>query len=216
MVPDIARQLDVTPSEVEAELGARLPRRLAAAGAMGGDRRGRDGREARSHAAGRGRRLRTGRRDAGARAAVAGDRPRCAPFCSSPAARSWREPRVDLDTAGVILEKMRDAGVGDAAVETFRDSYERLVRGEVGELPERQLEPVQGVPDFDELPDRRRRRRGGTGRAVVIKLNGGLGTSMGVTGPKSAAGQGRAELPRHHRPADPEHPAGTTYRCRWC
>ena len=80
---------------------------------------------------------------------------------------------------------MRDAGVGDAAVETFRDSYERLVRGEVGELPERQLEPVQGVPDFDELPADDDAAAEALGSAVVLKLNGGLGTSMGLTGAKS-------------------------------
>ena len=80
---------------------------------------------------------------------------------------------------------MRDAGVGDAAIETFRDSYERLVRGDVGELPESELEPVQELPDFDDLAADDDAAGEALGSAVVLKLNGGLGTSMGLTGPKS-------------------------------
>src|SRR5215210_3604495 len=56
--------------------------------------------------------------------------------------------------------KMRDEGVGEA-----------------------EIEPVDEVPDADELPDAG--ARDVIDQAVVIKLNGGLGTSMGMTGPKS-------------------------------
>jgi len=82
------------------------------------------------------------------------------------------------------LQKMRTAGAGSAALETFRDHYERLGRWDVGMLPESALEPVEDVLDLAELPldapdaevlD----------STVVLKLNGGLGTSMGLTGPKS-------------------------------
>src|SRR5215210_25435 len=79
--------------------------------------------------------------------------------------------------------KMRDEGVGDAAVQAFADAYERLRGGETGVLPEAEIEPVDEVPDADELPDAG--ARDVIDQAVVIKLNGGLGTSMGMTGPKS-------------------------------
>src|SRR5215210_4297595 len=79
--------------------------------------------------------------------------------------------------------KMRDEGVGDAAVQAFADAYERLRGGETGVLPEAELEAVDEVPDADELPDAD--ARDVLDQAVVIKLNGGLGTSMGMTGPKS-------------------------------
>jgi UTP--glucose-1-phosphate uridylyltransferase len=78
---------------------------------------------------------------------------------------------------------MRREGVGDAAIQAFADAYERLQGGETGVLPESDLEPVDEVPDADELPDADAREV--LDGAVVIKLNGGLGTSMGMTGPKS-------------------------------
>jgi UTP--glucose-1-phosphate uridylyltransferase len=80
-------------------------------------------------------------------------------------------------------EKMRREGVGEAAIQSFADAYERLRGGESGVLPEAELEPVDDVPDADELPDADAAEA--MDRAVVIKLNGGLGTSMGMTGPKS-------------------------------
>ncbi|HEX2102229.1 MAG TPA: UTP--glucose-1-phosphate uridylyltransferase [Solirubrobacteraceae bacterium] len=80
-------------------------------------------------------------------------------------------------------QKMRDEGVGDAAVHAFADAYERLRGGETGVLPEAEIEPVEDVPDADELPDADAREV--LDAAVVIKLNGGLGTSMGMTGAKS-------------------------------
>jgi UTP--glucose-1-phosphate uridylyltransferase len=90
---------------------------------------------------------------------------------------------VDGLTASV--EKMRSEGLPDVAVETFGRYYERLRRGDTGVLPEADLEPVEELPDAEELP----RDESGAGealdRAVVLKLNGGLGTSMGLHGPKS-------------------------------
>src|SRR5919199_6709858 len=80
-------------------------------------------------------------------------------------------------------EKMRRDGVGEAAIQAFADAYERLRGGETGVLPEADLEPVDAVPDAEELP--RADAGEAMDRAVVIKLNGGLGTSMGMTGPKS-------------------------------
>src|SRR3954464_4802649 len=83
------------------------------------------------------------------------------------------------------IDKMRRDDVGDAAVQAFADAYERLQEGETGVLPESELEPVDEVPDADELPGGEERAGGALDHAVVIKLNGGLGTSMGMTGPKS-------------------------------
>jgi UTP--glucose-1-phosphate uridylyltransferase len=83
------------------------------------------------------------------------------------------------------IDKMRRDDVGDAAVQAFADAYERLQEGETGVLPESELEPVDEVPDADELPAGDEAAGGALDHAVVIKLNGGLGTSMGMTGPKS-------------------------------
>src|SRR5919107_1129934 len=83
------------------------------------------------------------------------------------------------------IDKMRRDGVGDAAVQAFADAYERLQEGETGVLPEDEIEPVDDVPDADEVPDAGEEAGGALDQAVIVKLNGGLGTSMGMTGPKS-------------------------------
>src|SRR4051794_17802627 len=82
--------------------------------------------------------------------------------------------------------KMRREGVPDAAIAAFANFYERLVAGEQGLVPEDELEPVGDVPDAGELaPPGDEEARAVLDRAVVIKLNGGLGTSMGMTRAKS-------------------------------
>jgi UTP--glucose-1-phosphate uridylyltransferase len=83
------------------------------------------------------------------------------------------------------IDKMRRDDVGDAAVHAFADAYERLQEGETGVLPEAEIEPVDELPDADDLPGGDESAGGALDHAVVIKLNGGLGTSMGMTGPKS-------------------------------
>ena len=49
-------------------------------------------------------------------------------------------------------------------------------------IPESEIEPVGGAPEADDLPEA---DAGPVDRVAVVKLNGGLGTSMGMTGPKS-------------------------------
>src|SRR3954464_2351833 len=83
------------------------------------------------------------------------------------------------------IDKMRRDDVGDAAVQAFADAYERLREGETGVLPASAIGPVDELPDADELPGGDDTAGGALDHAVVIKLNGGLGTSMGMTGPKS-------------------------------
>jgi UTP--glucose-1-phosphate uridylyltransferase len=86
------------------------------------------------------------------------------------------------DGLEAALDKMRADGAQPVAVDTFRHYYERLESGEAGVLREDEIEPVDEAQDFDDLPD-------GSGapldEVVVLKLNGGLGTSMGMTKAKS-------------------------------
>jgi UTP--glucose-1-phosphate uridylyltransferase len=80
---------------------------------------------------------------------------------------------------------MRADGVAEIAVDTFAHYFERLRAGDTGALAEAEIEPVAELPDADELPDDEEGARAALGKTVVIKLNGGLGTSMGMTAPKS-------------------------------
>ena len=88
--------------------------------------------------------------------------------------------------AAVALEasiaKMEAEGVHYAAIAAFAHAYQALAAGDTGILPEAEIEPVNDLPQAGDLP-------GGDpddlAKAVVIKLNGGLGTSMGMTRAKS-------------------------------
>src|SRR5437764_7564060 len=82
-------------------------------------------------------------------------------------------------------EKMRSAGVPEVAVATFRHYYRQLEAGASGMLPEAEIEPVESVPSQDDLPEDEPAARQALDAALVIKLNGGLGTSMGMTRAKS-------------------------------
>jgi UTP--glucose-1-phosphate uridylyltransferase len=79
------------------------------------------------------------------------------------------------------IEKMEREGVPEAAVKTFRHYYEQLEGGETGMIPESAIDPVTDLPDADALPE----DDAPLDAAVVIKLNGGLGTSMGMDRAKS-------------------------------
>ena len=81
--------------------------------------------------------------------------------------------------------EMREAGLPDVAVRSFRAAFEALVAGETGMLSERELEPVDAVADAESLGDLHGVGLEALARTVVIKLNGGLGTSMGMTRAKS-------------------------------
>jgi UTP--glucose-1-phosphate uridylyltransferase len=85
-----------------------------------------------------------------------------------------------LDAA---VAKMRAEGLGDAAVESFSRQYRRLQEGETGTLAESDIEPVASLPDAEDLTAEADAAL--LDQAVVIKLNGGLGTSMGMTKAKS-------------------------------
>ena len=80
---------------------------------------------------------------------------------------------------------MREEGLPELAIRTFRHYYEQLVAGARGTLPGRELEPVGSLPELEGLGGGRERGVAELARAVVIKLNGGLGTSMGMTRAKS-------------------------------
>jgi UTP--glucose-1-phosphate uridylyltransferase len=86
-----------------------------------------------------------------------------------------------MDGLQASIEKMEREGIARAAIDTFRHYYEQLAAGETGMLPESSIEPVEDVQQLGDLPE----GDPPLDEAVVIKLNGGLGTSMGMTRAKS-------------------------------
>lgn len=85
-----------------------------------------------------------------------------------------------LDRAVAAMERV---GVNAAAIGVFARSYRALAAGETGLLAESDLEPVESLPrlaDLDPDPD-----PAALAATAVIKVNGGLGTSMGMDRAKS-------------------------------
>jgi len=80
--------------------------------------------------------------------------------------------------------KMRAASMGDAAVRAFQRNYDALVRDEAGMIPEETISTVNSIENYESIRNTAV-NPSLLGKAVVIKLNGGLGTSMGLQGPKS-------------------------------
>jgi UTP--glucose-1-phosphate uridylyltransferase len=81
-------------------------------------------------------------------------------------------------------DKMIEAGVDETAIETFAHYYRLLEAGETGMIPESAIEPLE----MERLADVEVSDEDGAAalaKTVVIKLNGGLGTSMGMERAKS-------------------------------
>lgn len=85
-----------------------------------------------------------------------------------------------------FYERMAAEQLPDIFINNFAHYYEKLVAGDDGMLSEQSIVPVDSLTDADKLPHNLESvGREVVGRTVIIKLNGGLGTGMGLTGPKS-------------------------------
>jgi UTP--glucose-1-phosphate uridylyltransferase len=84
-----------------------------------------------------------------------------------------------------FADKMRAEGLPPLAVDLFAYYYERYRAGATGKVPEADIAPVTDLPDVSALAPHRDAGAAALARTVVVKLNGGLGTSMGMTRAKS-------------------------------
>ncbi len=86
----------------------------------------------------------------------------------------------------IFKSKMEHAKLHDIVHETFSYYFKKLLNGETGFLPEHQIDEVNSLTSYNEL-DNGFEEFGNSvlKKSVVIKLNGGLGTSMGLSAAKS-------------------------------
>src|ERR671919_775188 len=82
-------------------------------------------------------------------------------------------------------EAMEAAGVHPRAIDVFTHYYRELERGETGLIAESDIEPLAGVPRAADIDVPAEHARQALAATTVIKLNGGLGTSMGMDRAKS-------------------------------
>ena len=84
-----------------------------------------------------------------------------------------------------FTSRMRAAGLPEAAVAGFCLHLGRYLGGSQATLRSDAIQPLSGLPDADTLTGFAAAGRAAIERVAVIKLNGGLGTSMGLDRAKS-------------------------------
>ncbi len=82
-------------------------------------------------------------------------------------------------------DKMRQAGVNEAAVKVFTHYYHQVEAGTTGLIPEETISPLVEVPRLEDIDISEEAERSALAKTVIIRLNGGLGTSMGMDRAKS-------------------------------
>src|SRR3954463_957479 len=81
--------------------------------------------------------------------------------------------------------KMAEAGVQPQAIEVFTHYYHQLEEGVTGLILEDSIEPLTDPPMLADVEVSPEQAAGALGKTAIIKLNGGLGTSMGMEKAKS-------------------------------
>ncbi len=86
-----------------------------------------------------------------------------------------------------FAQKMEKEGLAPIVIDTFRHYFGLLVQGETGRISKKEIDPVKegSIADSERLLDQEEAGQRALGKTVVIKLNGGLGTSMGLFRAKS-------------------------------
>ncbi|MBW1842484.1 MAG: UTP--glucose-1-phosphate uridylyltransferase [Deltaproteobacteria bacterium] len=87
----------------------------------------------------------------------------------------------------LFISKMKEAGLAQTVMDTFAYYYDKVLTGETGLLSDRDILPVHEneIENAENLKDYADAGKRAFKKSVRIVLNGGLGTSMGLTGPKS-------------------------------
>jgi len=96
-------------------------------------------------------------------------------------------PDACLTYLPVLAEKMRVEGFPQIAINTFSQYYKQVVSGETGLIRDAEIRPVQ-PPEINEAKNLSALASSGKkafSKVVRIVLNGGLGTSMGLSTTKS-------------------------------
>jgi UTP--glucose-1-phosphate uridylyltransferase len=90
------------------------------------------------------------------------------------------------DYTAAVVAKAEADGTRGAELTALRRRLRQLSEPRAGLLPGEALEPLTDLPRLDELPGPSPgQARDVLNQLVIVKLNGGLGTSMGLSGPKS-------------------------------
>jgi len=91
-----------------------------------------------------------------------------------------------MSAMDLFRRKMEAAGVSEPAIRAFERAYGQLLAKGTAMLPESAIEPVESLPCSDDLPEPSAEELASLlAKSAILKLNGGLGTSMGLEKAKS-------------------------------
>jgi len=94
--------------------------------------------------------------------------------------------KTDLETAfKPIRLQMESAGLDQRKILNFKQYFHELIRGSTGMITRAEIKPVNDIPRTDSLAGMDIIGSEAIKATTVIKLNGGLGTSMGMEKAKS-------------------------------
>ena len=84
-----------------------------------------------------------------------------------------------------ITKLMLKENLPQLCIDVFLSQYEKMAAGEESVIREDDIQPALDVADIESLPDFSAKGENVLNEAVMIKLNGGLGTGMGLEKAKS-------------------------------
>ncbi len=84
-----------------------------------------------------------------------------------------------------VTQIMTEEGLPKLCVDVFLSQYEKMLGGEASVIREEALKPVSNIVDFELLADFSAKGEAVLSQSVMLKLNGGLGTGMGLERAKS-------------------------------
>jgi len=92
---------------------------------------------------------------------------------------------MNTEIKNKITQLMINEDLPQLCVDVFLSQYEKMAAGEESVIREADIEPVAEVADLESLPDFSEKGEAVLNQSVMLKLNGGLGTGMGLEKAKS-------------------------------
>ncbi len=92
---------------------------------------------------------------------------------------------MNAEIKSKITQLMIKDDLPQLCVDVFLSQYEKMLSGEESVIRESAIQPVTDVADLESLPDFSSKGEDFLNQSVMLKLNGGLGTGMGLEKAKS-------------------------------
>lgn len=92
---------------------------------------------------------------------------------------------LEKNNLKLAQEKMKKAGVDLVAINVFSKQYQAILAGRSSIISESDIEPVKNLASLENIVVSDEAAKNAIRETVIVKLNGGLGTSMGLEKAKS-------------------------------